>query len=192
MSAATMRTTLSSFCWAVPSPAITSRKRRRTRRDPAAAAPGSIRLPPESAPRRRALPRVRGSRRCESAVRRSPAPPARRECPWSIARALPCRRLPGPPRAAPDVAVDRRATQGADPEVLDFELRILLRQGALGKPLDDVALLFHEGARAFVGQRAYRNHRKARIELNRRHGVTRRRANEGLLEFLMGDRLMRA
>ncbi len=48
--------------------------------------------------------------------------------------------LPGHQRAALDIAVDHRAAQRPGPEMLDFELRVLLRQLAAVEAVDDRAL----------------------------------------------------
>ena len=99
---------------------------------------------------------------------------------------------PGHQRAVLDIAVDHRAAQRAGPEMLDLELRVLLRQLAAVEPVDDLALRLAEPLGRRVGQRAHRNDRKARVELDRRHRVARRGADEGLLEARVGDRFVGA
>ena len=100
--------------------------------------------------------------------------------------------LPGHQRAGFDIAVDHGAAQRAGPEMLDFELRVLLRQLAAVEPVDDRALHLAKPLGCRVGQRAHRDDRKARIELHRRHRVARRGADEGLLEARMGDQFVGA
>ena len=56
--------------------------------------------------------------------------------------------LPGHQRAALDIAVDHRAAQRPGPEMLDFELRVLLRQLAAVEAVDDRALHRRETARS--------------------------------------------
>src|SRR5438093_4338026 len=68
--------------------------------------------------------------------------------------------LPGHQRAGFDIAVDDRAAQRPGPEMLDLELRILLRQLAAGEPIDDLALHGAEALGRRVGQRAYRYDRE--------------------------------
>ena len=100
--------------------------------------------------------------------------------------------LPRHERAALDVAVDHGAAQRPRPEMLDLELRVLLRELAAREPVDHAALERHELARAVVRKGAHRDHRKARVELLRRHGVARAGADEGLLEARMRDRFIGA
>ena len=56
--------------------------------------------------------------------------------------------LPGHQRAALDIAVDHRAAQRPGPEMLDLELRVLLRQLAAIEAVDDRALRLAETARS--------------------------------------------
>ena len=96
--------------------------------------------------------------------------------------------LPGHQGAGFDIAVDRRAAQRPGPEVLDLELRFLLRDFAACEPVDDPALHGNKPLGCRIGERPDRDHRKARIELNRGHRIARRRADEGLLEARMSNR----
>ncbi len=100
--------------------------------------------------------------------------------------------LAGHERAALDIAVDHRAAQRPRPEMLDLELRVLLRNLAADEAVDHVALQRQEGARAGIGEGAHRDHREARIELRRGHRIARAGADEGLLEARMRDRFMGA
>src|SRR5260221_8857159 len=100
--------------------------------------------------------------------------------------------LPRHQRTGFDIAVDNRATQSPGPEMLDFELRLLLRDLAPVEPLDHVALNVAETVSRRVEQGADRDHRKARIELNGSDRVARRGPDEGALEPVMRDRLMGA
>ena len=135
-----------------------------------------------------------GRPRARAAIAPAPGRPARRGSRRSL-----CSRVTMPtlcpaisePRL--DIAVDDRAAQRAGPEMLDLELRVLLRQLAAVEALDDLALHRRGSARvAGIGERAHRDHRKARIELHRRHRVARRGADEGPLEMRMRDRFVGA
>src|SRR5580700_2292404 len=95
----------------------------------------------------------------------------------------------GPPL---DIAVDHRTTQGPSPEMLDFELRFPLRELTPRASVDDSAL---HGGKPFgcsIGESANRDHRKARIELDRSDRITRRGPDKGLLKARVSDRFMRA
>src|SRR6185437_2501378 len=82
--------------------------------------------------------------------------------------------------------------QRARPEMLDLELRLLLRQLAAPEALENLPLQLEKAPRSLVGERAHRDHRKARVELHRWHRIACDGANEGLLEARMGDRFMGA
>src|SRR5438552_8564492 len=76
--------------------------------------------------------------------------------------------------------------------MLDFELRVLLRQLAAIEAVDDLALHRAEPLGCRVGEGAHRDHRKSRVELDRRHRVAGRGADERPLEMRMRDRLVGA
>ncbi len=67
--------------------------------------------------------------------------------------------------AAFDIALDDRLAQGAGPEMLDFELCVLLRQLTLVEAVDDLALDRAKPLGRRVGEGAHRNDRKPGIEL---------------------------
>src|SRR5437879_4074291 len=100
--------------------------------------------------------------------------------------------LAGHQRAAFDIAVDDSLAQGTGPEMLDLELRVLLRQLTAVEAVDDLPLYRAEALGRGVGEGAHRDYRKPRIELGRRHRVARRGANKGALEMRVGDRFVGA
>src|SRR5690606_28160731 len=91
-----------------------------------------------------------------------------------------------------DIAIDRRAAERAGPVALDLQLRFGHFDAAFVEYLRDLALLGGEKLRSLVPERADREHREARIDLDAGDGVARIGAAEGLLEFGMGDRFGRA
>src|SRR4029077_9351685 len=95
--------------------------------------------------------------------------------------------LPRHQRAGFNVALDHRAAQSPRPEMLDFELRLLLHQLTAVEAVDNFALDRAEPLGRRVRERAHRYDRKPRIELGREHRIARRRADEGALEAGMGD-----
>ena len=161
-----------------------SRRRRRRRRV-------ALTLPPASViPARPGSPaRLRGSNRPVPRMRAAGGENGKRlidQLPEDLGGALLARdkadALAGHQRTAFDVAVDHRAAQGTGPEMLDLELRFSLRQLAPREPVDDPALHRDKPLRGRIGERANRDHRKARIELDRGDRIARRSADEGLLE----------
>src|SRR5207237_4006816 len=93
--------------------------------------------------------------------------------------------LPSHHRAGLDIPVDDGAAQSAGPEMLDLELRPLLRQLAVVEPVDNLALYGAESFGCRVGEGAHRDHRKPSVELSRRHRIAGRGADERLLESWM-------
>src|SRR5437660_251539 len=83
-----------------------------------------------------------------------------------------------------------RPAQCPGPEVLDFELRVLLRQLTAIETFDEVALCRAEPLARGVDEGAHGDHRKPRVELHRRHRIARRRPDEGALEVRVRDRFM--
>src|ERR1700719_4116131 len=76
--------------------------------------------------------------------------------------------------------------------MLDFELRFPLRELTPRASVDDSALYGDKPLGCPIGERANRDHRKARIELDRSDRITRRGPDEGPLEARVSDRFMRA
>src|SRR5258708_36384261 len=95
--------------------------------------------------------------------------------------------LAGHQRTSFDIAVDHCPAQRSGPEMLDLELRILLRQFSARETLDYSALYRREPLGRRVGKRAHRDHRKTGVELHRRHGIAGRSADKRTLEIGVRD-----
>src|SRR5580704_8519012 len=186
------RTIRSSRSCAVPEPAITSRSRRRRRRV-------ALTLPPASVIRGRPAPR---QSLAGHELPLSHALVAGRENGERLADqflddfdgALLARdkadALAGHQRTPLDIAVDHRTTQRSGPKMLDFELRLPLRKFTLHASFDHAALHRDKPLGCRIGERANRDHWKARIELDRSDRIARGGPDEGLLEARMSDRFV--
>src|SRR3546814_16090572 len=76
--------------------------------------------------------------------------------------------------------------------MLDLKLRLAHRDRAVVERLRYLALLGGEQFAALVPKRADRDDGQARVDLDAGDGIARRRADERLLELLVGDRFSRA
>src|SRR3546814_1004136 len=76
--------------------------------------------------------------------------------------------------------------------MLDLKLRLAHRDRAVVERLRYLALLGGEQFAALVPKRADRDDGQARVDLDAGDGIARRRADERLLEILVGDRFGRA
>src|SRR5260370_5439009 len=95
--------------------------------------------------------------------------------------------LPGHHRTMLDVALDDRPFERAGPKMLDLELCVLLADLAPCVPLDEFALHLVEALGRLIAERPDGDHRKPRIELDRRYRIARAGADERLLQPRMGD-----
>src|SRR3546814_4797865 len=75
--------------------------------------------------------------------------------------------------------------------MLDLKLRLAHRDRAVVERLRYLALLGGEQFAALVPKRADRDDGQARVDLDAGDGIARRRADERLLEILVGDRFGR-
>src|SRR5215471_12656571 len=90
-------------------------------------------------------------------------------------------------RASLDIPIDHRAPQRTGPEMLDLQLSFPRRQFAPRATVDDPPLQRDKPLGCRIGKRAYRNHWKPRIELNRCDRIARCGTDEGPLEAWMRD-----
>mgnify|MGYP003342413340 CR=1 FL=1 len=72
--------------------------------------------------------------------------------------------------------------------MFDFQLRRRHVDGAPVEQIGNLALLGGEQLAAGILQRAHRDHRQPRVDLNARHRIARRGADERLLELRVRDR----
>ena len=89
---------------------------------------------------------------------------------------------PGHQRAVLDIAVDHRAAQRAGPEMLDLELRLLVRHLAAIEAVDHRALGLAEAPVAALASARTGITGNSRVELHRRHRVARCGADKGRLK----------